>query len=383
VSAGADILHADADAFFASVEQRDDPRLRGRPVLVGGGVVMAASYEARAFGVRGGMGGTRARRLCPQAVVVEPRFTAYVEASRELFEVFRETAPAVEGLSLEEAFLDVRGLERISGSPPEIAAKLKRDVRDRVGLVVTVGVARTKVLAKMASSAAKPDGLLVVAPGEELAFLHPLPVERIWGVGAATAGKLHAHGLTTVGQLAELGEAGLIGILGRAAGRHIHAIADNRDPRRVRPNRRRRSIGSQSALGRSARSPAELEGVLLGLVDRVTRRMRAAGCTGRSVTLRVRFSDYTHATRSRTLAEATAATATIAMTTRSLLSAAMPTIERRGITLLGVTVAALEDDSGQLTLPVDGADRRALDSALDELADRFGSDAVTRASRLA
>ncbi|HEY7151171.1 MAG TPA: DNA polymerase IV, partial [Solirubrobacterales bacterium] len=195
------ILHADADAFFASVEQRDDPGLRGRPTIVGAGVVMAASYEARACGVEGGMSGWRARRLCPDAVVVPPRFSAYVEASRGLFNLFEETAPLVEGLSLEEAFMDVRGLERISGSPQQIAERLRRRAREQVGLALTVGVARTKVLAKMASRAAKPDGLLVIDPDREAAFLRPLPVEALWGVGLVTAERLRAHGISTVGEL--------------------------------------------------------------------------------------------------------------------------------------------------------------------------------------
>src|SRR5207253_1075151 len=227
----ATILHADVDAFYASVEQRDDPRLRGRPVIVGGGVVLAASYEAKAFGVRTAMGGGQARRLCPRAVVVPPRMSVYAEASRALFRVFDDAAPLVEGLSIDEAFLDVRGLERISGTPPEIAARLKRDALDRVGLPITVGVARTKFLAKVASGVAKPDGLLVVPPDGELAFLHPLPVERLWGVGSVTASKLHEHGITRVGEVARLAEAALVSMLGRASGRHLHALAHNRDPR--------------------------------------------------------------------------------------------------------------------------------------------------------
>jgi DNA polymerase-4 len=275
------ILHADVDAFYASVEQRDDPSLRGRPTIVGAGVVLAASYEARAYGVRGAMGGARARRLCPHAVVVKPRFPAYVEAGKAVFEVFRGTAPAVEGLSMEEAFLDVSGLERISGSPIEIAARLRREVRERVGLPITVGVATTKHLAKVASGIAKPDGLLLVPPGGEIAFLHPLRVERLWGVGPATAERLHRLGIATVGELARLDEASLASLVGGAMGRRLHALAHNRDPRRVRAGRRRRSIGSQSALGRSSkRSRHSLDAVVLALVDRVTRRMRAAGRVG-------------------------------------------------------------------------------------------------------
>jgi DNA polymerase IV len=255
VSQRATILHADLDAFYASVEQRDDPRLRGRPVIVGGGVVLAASYEARAHGVRSAMGGARARRLCPDAIVVEPRWQAYVEASRAVFGIFERTSPLVEGLSIDEAFLDARGLERIQGSPEQIAAALRREVRERLGLPITVGVASTKFLAKVASAVAKPDGLLVVPAGEERAFLEPLPVEALWGVGPATAGRLRGRGLATVGQVARLGEEALIGLLGAAAGRHLHALAHNRDPRPVRAGRRRRSVGSQCALDYSSRPP--------------------------------------------------------------------------------------------------------------------------------
>ena len=217
VSGEATILHADLDAFYASVEQRDDPRLRGRPVIVGAGVVLAASYEAKAHGVRTAMGGRQARRLCPRAVVVRPRMSAYSEASKAVFRVFEDTTPLVEGLSIDEAFLDVRGMERISGTPTEIAVRLRRHVLERVGLPITVGVARTKFLAKVASGVAKPDGLLVVPPDGELAFLHPLPVERLWGVGHVTARKLHDRGIRTVGQVAELPE-GRARLAGRAGG---------------------------------------------------------------------------------------------------------------------------------------------------------------------
>jgi DNA polymerase-4 len=382
VTREATILHADLDAFFASVEQRDDPRLRGRPVIVGSWVVMAASYEARAHGVRGGMGGARARRLCPQAAVVQPRWSAYVDASKAVFEVFDRTSPIVEGLSIDEAFIDVRGMARIAGSPEQIAERLRREVRERVGLPITVGVATTKSLAKVASALAKPDGLLVVHPDRELDLLHPLAVERIWGVGPATAARLHARGIATVGQAAGLPEAALMAILGPAAGRQLHAIANNRDPRPVRGRRRRRSVGSQSALGRSRRSPAAIDGVLLGLVDRVARRMRSSGRRGRTVTLRLRFDDYSRATRSRTLREPTAATRTILAAARALLAAAMPTIERRGLTLIGVSVANLDDRGApvQLALPIDDLDGAGLDEALDAVRDRFGPTAVTRAS---
>ena len=376
----ATILHADVDAFFASVEQRDDPRLRGRPVIVGAGVVLAASYEAKAYGVCTAMGGAQARRLCPRAVVVEPRMSAYAEASKAVYRVFEATTPLVEGLSIDEAFLDVRGLERISGTPAEIAVRLRHEVLEQVGLPITVGVARTKFLAKVASGVAKPDGLLVVPPDRELAFLHPLPVERLWGVGPVTASKLHGRGITTVGQVGQLGEAALVCILGRAAGRHLHALAQNRDLRPVQVRRRRRSIGSQRALGRSPRSPDAVDAIVVGLVDRVTRRMRAAGRVGRTVVLRLRFDDFSRATRSHTLPLATAHTETILATARGLLTAAMPMIELQGLTLVGVAVANLDDDGAtQLRLPFDRRSSDALDAALDEVRNRFGSAAITRA----
>ena len=375
----ATILHADLDAFYASVEQRDDPRLRGRPVIVGAGVVLAASYEAKAHGVRTAMAGGLARRLCPRAVVVPPRMGEYAKASKAVFEVSRQTTPLVEGLSIDEAFLDVGGLGKISGTPPEIAARLRHDVRERVGLPITVGVARTKFLAKVASGVAKPNGLLEVPPDRELAFLHPLPVERLWGVGPVTAGKLRDRGITRVGQVAGLGEAALVSMVGQAAGRHLHALAHNRDPRPVDVGRRRRSIGSQRALGRSPKTPADLDAVVIGLVERVTRRMRTAGRAGRTVVLRLRFDDFSRATRSHTLPWPTSHSHTIMVTARELLADAMPMIRRQGVTMVGVAVANL-DDSGviQLTLPFE-RHNGGLDAALDRVRDRFGSDAVTRA----
>ena len=376
----ATILHADLDAFYASVEQRDDPRLRGRPVIVGAGVVLAASYEAKAYGVRTAMGGSQARRLCPDAIVVAPRMSAYAEASRAVYRVFEDTSPFVEGLSIDEAFLDVRGMRRISGTPAQIAVRLRHEVRRRVGLPITVGVARTKFLAKVASGVAKPDGLLIVPPDRELAFLHPLPVEALWGVGRVTAAKLHDRGVMTVGQVAQLPEVMLVSMLGRASGRHIHALAHNRDPRPVDVRRRRRSIGSQRALGRTPRSADEIDAVVVGLVDRVTRRMRAAGRVGRTVVLRLRFGDFSRATRSHTLPWATAHTPTILATARGLLASAMPMIERQGLTLVGVTVGSLENGRAvQLMLPFDRHSGDALDAALDEVRDRFGSTAITRA----
>ena len=376
----ATILHADLDSFYASVEQRDDPRLRGLPVVVGGGVVLAASYEAKAFGVRTAMGGRQARQLCPNLVEVPPRFSAYVEASTAVFDVFHDTTPLVEGLSIDEAFLDVAGLRRISGTPTEIATRLRAQVLERVGLPITVGVARTKFLAKVASAVAKPDGLLVVEPGGELAFLHPLPVQRLWGVGAVTAEKLHRRGIRTVGEVARLPEAALIAIVGRGSGRHLLALAHNVDARPVVTGRRRRSIGSQHALGRARRSMDDIDTVVVGIVDRVTRRMRAARRVGRTVVLRLRFDDYTRATRSHTLDGATAHTPTILACVRTLLDASRPLIERQGLTLVGMAVSNLHDDwAVQLNLPFDRQSATTLDAALDDVRERFGANAVTRA----
>ena len=371
------ILHADADSFYASVEQRDDPALRGRPVIVGGGV---ASYEAKAFGIRTPMGERQARRLCPEAIVVRPRMEAYSAASTAMFEVFRDTTPLVEGLSIDEAFLDVGGLRRIAGTPPQIAERLRREVRERVGIPVTVGVARTKFLAKVASGVAKPDGLLVVPVDDELAFLHRLSVERLWGVAPVTARKLRERSIVTVADVARLDEAGLEGILGRAAGRHLHALAHNRDPRPVVVGRRRRSIGTQRALGRRARSPGTLETDLLALVDRLSRRLRGARRVCRTVTLRLRFDDFARATRSHTLPQATAETAMLLDAARILLADAMPLVEQRGITLIGLSFTNLfADDAVQLALPFHGPDSSAIDATLDGLRERFGSSGVTRA----
>ncbi|MBM0202172.1 DNA polymerase IV [Micromonospora sp. STR1s_5] len=379
MSSGASILHADLDAFYASVEQRDDPRLRGRPVIVGGGVVLAASYEAKARGVRSAMGGQQARRLCPDAIVVPPRMSAYTAASRAVFEIFRQTTPLVEGLSIDEAFLDVGGLRRLVGPPAEIAERLRREVRDQVHLPITVGVARTKFLAKVASGVAKPDGLLVVAPDAELAFLHPLPVERLWGVGPVTAAKLRERRIRTVGEVARLGEAALVSLLGAGAGQHLHSLAHNRDPRAVQVGRRRGSMGAQHALSRTPHASTELDAILAGLVDRVSRRMRTAGRSGRTVVLRLRFGDYTRATRSHTVGKATADTTPLLAAARALLRTALPEIDRRGITLIGVSVGNLDDNPVQPELPFQPDSGSHLDAAVDAVRDRFGSAALTRA----
>jgi DNA polymerase-4 len=377
----ASILHADLDSFYASVEQRDDPTLRGRPVIVGGGVVLAASYEAKAYGVRTAMGGAQARRLCPSAVVVSPRMNAYSKASDAVFEVFRDTTPMVEALSVDEAFLDVSGLRRVSGTPVQIAARLRTDVRDRVGLPITVGIARTKFLAKVASQEAKPDGLLLVPPDQELAFLHPLPVRRLWGVGAVTADKLHAHGIRTVAEVAELSESTLASLLGGAMSRQLYALSRNIDRRRVTTGVRRRSVGAQRALGRAGNtmSAAELDAVVVNLIDRITGRMRAAGRAGRTVVLRLRFDDFSRATRSHTLPWATASTDPILTAARQLVAAAAPAIAERGLTLVGFAVSGI-DRSGaqQLMLPF-SRESLAVDAAIDEIHRRYGKSALTRA----
>jgi DNA polymerase-4 len=328
------------------------------------------------------MGGGQARSLCPQAVVVEPRFSAYVKASRAVFEVFDRTTPVVEGLSIDEAFLDVGGMRLIAGSPADMATRLRREVLEQVGLPITVGVARTKFLAKVASGVAKPDGLLVVPadPAAERAFLHPLPIERLWGVGRVTGERLRARGIRTVGQVAGLSEAALVAMLGAGLGRHLHGLAVGRDPRRVQPGRRRGSMGAQRALGRGPRSPAELDTIVVGLVERVARRMRAAGRLGRTVMLRLRFDDFTRATRSHTLHRATAQTPAILATARELLGVSLPMISRQGVTLVGVAVANFDDeDTSQLPLPFESQRAAALDAALDEVRRRFGSTAITRA----
>lgn len=391
---GEPVLHADLDSFYASVEQRDNPHLRGRPVLVGGGVVLAASYEARAFGVRSAMNGRQARELCPHAIVVPPRFGAYSEASKAVFEIFHDTTPLVEGVSIDEAFLDVGGLAHVSGSPVEIAVRLRERVRDEVGLPITVGIARTKFLAKVASGMAKPDGLRLVPVDGELDFLHPLPVSKLWGVGAKTAAKLAERGIHTVGEVAALESPSLVAMLGTASGRHLLALAHNLDPRPVEVGRRRRSIGAQcafrqgasrqgtpaqgtSAQGRSGRR--ELDTLLLTLVERTSSRLRKADRQCRTVVLRLRFGDFTRVTRSHTLPRPTDETAAFVHALRSLLATAHTRIDTDGITLLGVTLANLDTaDVRQPELPFAAYEERVLDTAVDRVRARFGHTALTR-----
>jgi DNA polymerase IV len=381
VRSDASILHADLDSFYASVEQRDDPTLRGRPIIVGGGVVLAASYEAKAYGVRTAMGGAQARRLCPQAVVVPPRMSAYSRASEAVFDVFRDTTPIVEPLSVDEAFLDVAGLYRVSGTPAQIAARLRADVRDRVGLPITVGIARTKFLAKVASQEAKPDGLLLVAPDQELAFLHPLPVRRLWGVGSKTADKLNAHGLYSVADVAELGESTLASLLGGAMGRQLFALSHNIDRRRVTTGVRRRSVGAQRALGRAGNrmSPTEIDAVVVNLIDRITGRMRAADRTGRTVVLRLRFDDFSRATRSHTLPWATSSTQPLLAAARQLVTSAAPLIAQRGLTLVGFAVSGIDRTGAQQLLLPFGGEPPSVDEAVDQVRRRYGKSALTPA----
>lgn len=379
----ATVLHADLDAFYASVEQRDAPALRGRPVIVGGGVVLAASYEAKARGVRTAMGGRQALELCPDAVVVPPRMEAYSAASKDVFAIFRDTTPLVEGLSIDEAFLEVGGLRRIVGTPEEVAVRLRNRVRAEVGLAISVGVARTKFLAKVASAVSKPDGLLVVEPDREEQFLLPLPVERLWGVGAVTAEKLHRYGVHTVGQLAELEAATAERVLGKAAGSHLHALARLRDPRPVDTARRRGSIGSQRALGSRARTADELDLFLTQIIDRLARRLRDGERVCRTVVLRLRYGDFAKATRSRSLRVPTDRTAILLDVARTLLAAAWPEIEARGITLIGISLSQLDRaENAPPELPIDWGDDERLDTVLDTLRGRFGAASVSRAAQL-
>ncbi|WP_320669894.1 DNA polymerase IV [Patulibacter defluvii] len=378
------ILHADLDAFFASVEQRDDPALRGRPVAVGPGVVMAASYEARRRGVRAGMGVERARRRCPGLVVVPSRFDAYLEASRRVLAVLDEIAPDVEQLSVDEAFLDVTGLERICGPPPVIAQRLRRTVREQVGLPISVGGGTTTQVAKLASGAAKPDGVLVIPPGRELEFLHPLPVERIWGCGPATAAKLRACGIATVAQLATIPPPALATIVGKAAARSLHAVAHNREGRPLQPRRGRRSFGTQSAVRIPAGSPERLDAHAIALAERVTRRMRGAGREGRTVVLRLRFEDYSRLSRAVTLPRPTAATVAVLTAFRGLLAAARELTDQRDLTLVGIAVTNLVPVAPrQLELPFDeDPAAAALDGAVDAVRDRYGARSLKRARLL-
>jgi DNA polymerase-4 len=381
------ILHCDLDAFYASVEQLHDPDLVGRPVIVGGlgarGVVAAASYEARRYGVHSAMPMARARRACPDGVFLSPRFDAYQEASRAVMAILRSYTPLVEPIALDEAFLDVAGARRRAGSGPEIAAAIRIRVREETGLTVSVGVATTKFLAKLASDQSKPDGLLVVDPGAELAFLHPLPVRHLWGVGPATMKTLTTLGVRTVGDLAALDESTLVAALGAARGRHLHALAHNIDERAVEPERAVKSVGHEETFAVDHTDPEVLRREVARLADRTASRLRAAGHRGRTVQLKVRFADFRTITRSKTLPAPTDLALDIAATARALLDAVDV---GPGVRLLGVSVQQLVDADVPLALDLDGtADdgrRAALERSIDTVRGRFGADSV-RPARLA
>lgn len=374
------ILHADLDAFFASVEQLRDPTLRGRPVIVGGlgnrGVVAAASYEARRFGVHSAMPTARARRACPEGVFLAPRFDAYSAASRSVMDVFAAVTPLVESLSMDEAFLDVTGARRLLGPPSAIAELVRARVREETGLVVSVGGASTKHLAKLASQDAKPDGYLILEPDEELRFLRALPVTRLWGVGPATLTKLEHLGITSVADLAEAPTGALENAVGKKRAEHLRSLAANSDPRDVEPERPAKSIGHEETFPRDLRSRDDLHTEVLRLSELVARRLRGSGKRGRTVVLKARYPDFTTITRSRTLPEVTDHGATITEVALELLDKVNVA---RGVRLIGVSTTNLVETGGtQELLDLDareGASER-LDAAVDELRERFGEEAV-------
>jgi DNA polymerase-4 len=390
----ATILHADLDAFYASVEQLLDPSLRGRPIAVGGGVVLAASYEARAFGVHGGMPGRKARELCPGLIFVGGHFKEYQRLGDAAVAILGDFTPLVERISIDEAFADVAGCTHLFGSPAEIAAKIRGRIRGELGLPISVGVARTKHLAKIASQVAKPDGLVIVDPAGELAFLHDLPVELMWGVGPVTQARLAKIGVITIGQLANTRGWSLQHLLGQAAGEKLGALAWNRDPRAIRTNTRAHSAGAQSALGMKPVADRVIRPTLLHLADRICTRLRAKSRPGLTVTARVRFADMRAVTRSTTLRQPIAATAMLAEIAEELVRAALADHpDERTITLLAISVSHLEEEAAlQLDLPLGLADehrrpgsRRGMarivaDRAVDRIRDRFGWEAVGYAS---
>jgi DNA polymerase IV len=377
------ILHADLDAFYASVEQLLDPKLRGRPVLVGGGVVLAASYEARAHGIRAPMLTRDARRLCPEAVVVDGHFERYLDFSAQVMAILEDATPVIEQISIDEAFLDVRGSTHLLGPPSKIARQMRARVRGEVGLPLSVGIASTKFLSKVASARAKPDGLVVVRLGAELDFLHPLPVEAMWGVGRVTSAHLHRFGIYTIGDLAAVPAQALGASLGSGSAGALHALSWNRDPRRVHGGRRAGSVGSQQALGRGLTDPGELSVVVLGLADRVGRRLRKKQRSGSTVSLRVRFPGPRLVSRSHTLPTPTSSTAALSELGGVLLGRAIQG-QDEPVTLVGLSVSNLTtDDFLQLELDIDPGDvlragsgldlkRRALDASVDGVRERFG-----------
>ena len=384
----ATILHADLDAFYASVEQLLEPSLRGKPVAVGGGVVLAGSYEAKAFGVQSGMSGLEARRLCPQLIFVNGHFSEYQRLADAAIRIVADYTPLVERLSIDEAFADVRGCTHLFGSPLEIAASIRRRVRAELGLPISVGVARTKHLAKIASQVAKPDGLVRVDPAAELEFLHDLPVELMWGVGPVTRSRLAEVGVRTIGQLANTSKRSLERLLGQAAGDKLAALAWNRDPRQITTKRRATSAGAQSALGRKPAERRVFQPALRHLADRIGARLRARSLCGRTITVRVRFADLRAVTRSVTFTTPTAATRDLADIAEVLVRAVLARYPNESeITLLGIRVSHLTKNAdGQLDLPL-GLDphrpggqrlvtRAAADGAIDTIRDRFGWEAI-------
>jgi len=386
----ATILHADLDAFYASVEQLLDPSLRGKPVAVGGGVVLAASYEAKSFGVSSGMSGRRARDLCPQLIFVGGHFQDYQRLGDAAIQVLSDFTPLVERISIDEAFADVAGCTHLFGSPPEIATAVRRRVRAELGLPISIGVARTKHLAKIASQVAKPDGLVVVDPETELDFLHKLPVELMWGVGPVTRARLAEIGVHTIEQLAKIPGCSLERILGRIAGEKLMALAWNRDPRVIKTHRRARSAGAQSALGRKPAKEQIFRPTLRHLADRVATRLRAKSRPGRTVTVRVRFADMHSVTRSVTLGAPISATTTLAEIAEDLVRTALADHpDEKTISLLAISVSHLEKHAKvQLELPLGledekrrpgtkrGMARGTADRAVDAIRDRFGWDAI-------
>jgi DNA polymerase-4 len=386
----ATILHADLDAFYASVEQLLNPSLRGKPIAVGGGVVLAASYEAKAFGVRGGMPGRRARELCPQLIFVGGNFKEYQRLGDAAIAILGDYTPLVERISIDEAFADVAGCTHLFGSPAQIATTIRRRVRTELGLPISVGVARTKHLAKIASQVAKPDGMVLVDPKTELEFLHDLPVELMWGVGPVTKAKLTERGILTIGQLAITPGRSIERLLGTAVGEKLSALAWNRDPREIRTQHRARSAGAQSALGRKPAVESVFKLALLHLADRVASRLRAKSLAGNTVTVRVRFADMRAVTRSTTLDAPISATVMLAEIAEDLVRVALADHPgERIITLLAVSVSHLRKQPDiQLDLPLGlpdekrrpgarkGIARWIADRAIDTIRDRFGRDAV-------
>jgi DNA polymerase IV len=387
------ILHADLDAFYAAVAVKEDPTLAGKPVAVGAGVVLSCTYEARAFGVRGGMPVREARSLCPKLLIVDGTFGAYVEYSKAVFEIFESYTPLVERLSIDEAFLDVTGSIHLFGSPADIGRSIREDVHRETGLAVSVGATTRKYLSKIASQVAKPDGLIVVHPGEELEFLHPLPVSYLWGVGPVTKRKLNELGIETIGDIASTPQDALVAMLGAGHASHLHALSHNLDPRPVVTSRKAKSLSAQSAMRAKIRSLDELTPTLLRLADRVASRLRKKNQTVRTITIRVRFGDLTAITRSKTMPTPTASTAAIVDVSTKMLANVLKEFPNHETTLLGVGTSGIGSaDSTQLAFGVEDDDLsggsprelefEALDHSVDELRRRFGDAVVTHGSDL-